>query len=125
MNWHVSTEVQKRWLSHLVARTRAIREHPSSDGVLEHLKGIRAVYPEWARQYVPGHINGLQLKHAPIHGTWAKDAEDHWRALGVVLGPDFAKRVPSTPKKRKERSSVEDEPALVESDWPLLPVVQG
>jgi hypothetical protein len=119
-------EVQKRWLSHLVARTRAIREHPSSDGVLEHLKRIRAVYPEWARQYVPGHINGLQLKHAPIQGTWAKDAEDHWRALGVALGPDFATRVPSTPKKRKEkeRKSVE-EPAVVESDWPLLPVVQG
>jgi hypothetical protein len=121
-------EVQKRWLSHLVARTRAIREHPSSDGVLEHLKKIRAVYPEWARQYVPGHINGLQLKHAPIHGTWAKDAEDHWRALGVALGPDFAARVTrSTPKKRKERerTSVGDEPVVVESDWPLLPVVQG
>jgi hypothetical protein len=119
-------EVQKRWLSHLVARTRAIREHPSSDGVLEHLKRIRAVYPEWARQYVPGHINGLQLKHAPIQGTWAKDAEDHWRALGVALGPDVAARVTqSTPKKRKERASVEDEPALVEADWPLLPVVRG
>jgi hypothetical protein len=119
-------EVQKRWLSHLVARTRGIREHPSSDGVLEHLKRIRAVYPEWARQYVPGHINGLQLKHAPIHGTWAKDAEDHWRALGVALGPDFAARVPRTPRKRKEkaRTSVA-EPAVVDPDWPLLPVVQG
>jgi hypothetical protein len=81
-------EVQKRWLSHLVARTRAIREHPSSERILERLKRIRGVYPEWAREYVPGHINGLQLKHAPIHGTWAKDAEDHWRALDGALGPD-------------------------------------
>jgi hypothetical protein len=33
----------------------------------------------------------------------------------------------STPKKRKEkdRRSVEDEPAVVEPDWLLLPVAQG
>jgi hypothetical protein len=120
-------EVQKRWLSHLVARTRAMREHPSSDGVLDRLKMIRAVYPQWAREYVPGHINGLQLKHAPIHGTWAKDAEDHWGALGVALGPDFAARVPRTPrkKKEKERTSVEGDTPVVELDWPLLSAVQG
>jgi hypothetical protein len=58
-------EVQKHWLSHLVARTRAMRDHPSSEGVLDRLKKVRAVYPQWAREYVPGHINGLQLKHAP------------------------------------------------------------
>jgi hypothetical protein len=125
-------EVQKRWLSHLVARTRAIREHPSSGGVRDRLKTIRGVYPDWARQYVPGHINGLQLKHLPIHGTWAKDAEDHWQALGDALGsdfaPDFGPRVTrSTPKKKKERERADagDEPAVVESDWPLLSLMQG
>jgi hypothetical protein len=124
-------EVQKRWLSHLVARTRAIREHPSSDRVRDRLKAIRGVYPDWARQYVPGHVNGLQLKHLPIHGTWAKDAADHWEALGAALGsnfaPEFAPRVTtSTPKKKKERERADagDEPAVVESDWPLLALMQ-
>ena len=82
-------EIQKHWLSHLVARTRAMRDHPSSEGVLGRLKVIRAVYPQWAREFVPGHINGLQLKHVPVHSTWADDADDHWRALVAVVGTSF------------------------------------
>jgi hypothetical protein len=120
-------EIQKHWLSHLVARTRAIREHPSSESVLDRLKTIRAVYPQWARQYVPGHINGLQLKHAPVRGTWTNDAEDHWRALGTHIGHDLPRARTSAPKKRKEkvRTVVEDEPPVVEADWPLLPLMKG
>ena len=119
-------EVQKHWLSHLVARTRTMRDHPSSQGVMERLKKTRAVYPQWAREYVPGHINGLQLKHTPIHGTWANDADDHWRALVAVVGDEVptARKSPPT-RKKKERTVVEDEPAVVEPDWPLLPVVRG
>jgi hypothetical protein len=120
-------DVQKHWLSHLVARTRTLREHPALDGVMDRLKTIRAVYPQWTRDYVPGHIHGLQLKHAPVGGAWARDAEDHWRALGEALGPDVARRVVrSAPKKRKPvRSLVEDEPAVVPPDWPLMPLVRG
>jgi len=119
-------EVQKHWLSHLVARTRAMREHPSSRGVIDRIKEIRAVYPEWARAYVPGHINGLQLKHTPTRGTWADDADDHWRALVAVVGHEVptARKVPPT-RKKKERPAVEEEPALVEPGWPLLPVTRG
>jgi hypothetical protein len=47
-----------------------MRDHPSSEGVLDRLKRIRAVYPSWAREFVPGHINGLQLKHVRGHRTW-------------------------------------------------------
>jgi hypothetical protein len=120
-------EVQKHWLAHLVARTRAIREHPASERVLDRLKKIRAVYPQWAREYVPGHVNGLQLKHTPIRQTWESDADDHWNALLALVGPELpaeARKNPPT-RKRKERPVVEEEPAVVESDWPLLPVMRG
>lgn len=119
-------EVQKHWLSHLVARTRAMRDHPSSETVLGRLKRIRAVYPEWAREFAPGHVNGLQLKHVPISGSWASDADDHWQALVEVVGQEVpqARKVPPT-RKKKERPVVEVEPTIVEADWPLLPVTRG
>jgi len=119
-------EVQKHWLSHLVARTRAMRDHASSESVLPRLKKIRAVYPEWARTYVPGHINGLQLKHTPIDDSWASDADDHWLALVAVVGREIptARKNPPT-RKKKERAVVEEEPSLVEADWPLLPITRG
>jgi len=119
-------EVQKLWLSHLVARTRAIREHPASDAMMDRLKKIRSVYPQWARDYVPGHVNGLQLKHAPLRATWANDADDHWRALTDVVGSELptARRSPPT-RKKKDRVAVESEPVAVEPDWPLLPIVRG
>jgi hypothetical protein len=119
-------EVQKHWLAHLVARTRAMRDHPSSETILERLKMIRAVYPAWAREYVPGHINGLQLKHTPIGKTWANDADDHWKALVAAVGHELpaARKNPPT-RKTRERAVVEVEPTIVEADWPLLPFVRG
>ena len=111
----------------LNTRLETVREHPSSDSILDRLKRIRGVYPQWAHEYVLGHINGLQLKHLPIHGTWAKDAADHWQGLGAALRPDSAPRVTrSTPKKKKEKERPEagDEPAVVESTWPLLSLIQ-
>ena len=109
-----------------MARTRAIREHPSSDTAVDRLKKIRAVYPQWTRDYVPGHIHGLQLKHAPLRGTWANDAGDHWQALCEVIGQELPKTATPTPaRKKKERVAVESEPSLVEADWPLLPFVRG
>jgi hypothetical protein len=119
-------EVQKHWLSHLVARTRSMRDHPVSETVFDRLKKVRTVYPQWAREYVPGHINGLQLKHAPVSDTWATDADDHWRALCAVVAHEVpqARKSPPTRKKR-ERPVVEDEPPVVDPDWPLLPVVRG
>jgi hypothetical protein len=119
-------EVQKHWLSHLVARTRAMRDHPSSEGVVARLRAVRAVYPAWAREYVPGHINGLQLKHMSVRQTWEEDADEHWRALCAVVEREIpqARKVPPT-RKKKEREVVEEEPTLVEADWPLLPVVRG
>jgi hypothetical protein len=119
-------EVQKHWLSHVVARTRAMRDHPSSESALDRLKRIRSVYPAWAREYVPGHINGLQLKHTPIGETWANDAEEHWQALVAAVGHELpsARKNPPTRKKR-ERAVVEVEPTIVEADWPLLPFLRG
>jgi len=103
-----------------------MRDHASSESVLDRLKKIRAVYPEWARAYVPGHINGLQLKHTPIDSSWANDADDHWQALVAVVGHEIptARKSPPT-RRKKERTVVEAEPVLVEPDWPLLPVTRG
>ena len=119
-------EIQKHRLAHLVARTRAMRDHPSSETVLDRLKRIRAVYPAWAREYVPGHINGLQLKHTPISETWANDGDEHWQALVAAVGHELpaSRRTPPS-RKKKERPVVEVQPTIVEPDWPLLPITRG
>jgi hypothetical protein len=85
---------------------RALRDLPSlAPSQKGKLREIIAVYPRWAGEHVPGHVNGLQLKHAPRHLSWAGDAEYHWGALGELLGQEApvapASKAPAKKKDRK------------------------
>ena len=129
-NWtRLPRRVQQLWLSTLVARTRALKELPS---VTAETKGraqtIIARYPKWAKEHVPGHVNGLQLKHEPLHGSWSRDALHLWGELADLLGEEVVARSPVSPKKRPKRSGDEpnaDQESAIDPAWPLLPHVRG
>jgi hypothetical protein len=119
-------DVQQLWLTMLVARTRAMRDNPASGRVREKLKAVRAVYPTWAGKHVPGHVNGLQLKHEPAHGSWVNDGQDAWHALEDRVGHEAPAVAPKGLAKKKERKVESDEEAPgVEDDWPLLTMTEG
>ncbi len=81
--------VQQLWLSMLVARCRALRELPSATSGAK-VKEILGRYPPWAKAHAPGHVNGMQVKHGPMRGSWAQDACDYWSALDDLLGEELA-----------------------------------
>jgi hypothetical protein len=117
---------QQIWLSMLVARTRALRDHPSTTPqVTELVKVVIARYPAWAKTYTPGHVNGLQVKHAPSHGSWAQDARDHWEALSDLLGDQRTIRSPAAKKKPRRVDHHDDESSEIDPGWRLRPLVQG
>jgi hypothetical protein len=122
---------QQAWLSTLVARTRALKELPTaSEATRERIKQIIGRYPPWAKEHVPGHVNGMQVKHAPAHGSWARDARACWRALDELLGEQGPVRLPvAAPSSRTklQRSDESDEAPDSESGppWRLLPLVSG
>jgi hypothetical protein len=118
---------QQAWLSMLVARTRALKELPSaSDATKARVKQIIGRYPPWAKTHGPGHVNGMQVKHAPVHGSWAHDARDAWEALDDLLGEELEPPSSVVPKKKAKRTSTEDvdEPDI-EPGWRVLPLVRG
>jgi uncharacterized Zn-binding protein involved in type VI secretion len=118
---------QQAWLSMLVARTRALKELPSTgDATQARVKQIIGRYPPWAKAHSPGHVNGMQVKHAPVHGSWAHDARDAWQVLGDLLGEELEPPSSVVPKKKAKRTSTEDldEPEI-EPGWRLLPLVRG
>ncbi|MGH7298516.1 MAG: hypothetical protein ACRELB_26485, partial [Polyangiaceae bacterium] len=121
--------VQQLWLSMLVARTRALRESASAPReTLDRAKIVVARYPAWAKKHVPGHVNGLQLKHAPLRGSWAQDGRDHWDALCQLLG-DEGGVAPSkaAPRRKHARPDHEhnDDGSDLDPTWRLLPLVRG
>src|SRR5579883_1632964 len=58
---------QQAWIGMLVARTRALKEHPSvSADVKTTAKRIINRYPAFASKHAPGHVNGLKVTHTPV-----------------------------------------------------------
>jgi hypothetical protein len=118
--------VQQLWLSMLVARTRALKDLQSATPeVKARVKVIIGRYPGWAKTHAPGHVNGLQVKHVPEHGTWAQDAHHQWDALNALLGEDLVVRAPDPHKKKAKRPATGDDVPEIESTWRLLPSVRG
>jgi hypothetical protein len=118
---------QQTWLSLLVARTRALKELPSSSDVTKaKVKEIIGRYPPWAKAHNPGHVNGMQVKHAPMHGSWGQDAHASWEALSDLLGEELQVSSPGVAKKKAKRPSHDDadEPEI-DPAWRLLPLVRG
>jgi hypothetical protein len=95
-------EIQKYWLGHLVARTRAIREHPASEGVMDRLKRTRAVYPPV----------GPRLR-ARTHQRAATEAHPARRDVGEGCGGASAG---SRLRRRKGATGGEEEPAHAEEE---------
>jgi hypothetical protein len=67
----------------LVARTHALKELSSmGDATKARVKEIIGRYPPWAKAHGPGHVNGMQVKHAPVHGMegcrWPTKSEESW-----------------------------------------------
>lgn len=119
--------VQQLWLSMLVARTRVVREMPSSTPETKaRVKVIIGRYPPWANAHTPGHVNGLQVKHVPLHGSWAQDARHGWTALGDLLGEELVVRPATTPRKKQRRTEPEDDDGPeIDPGWHVLPLVRG
>ena len=66
----------------------------------------------------------MQLKHEPMHGSWARDARHYWDALRDLLGEELVRPVPSARKKEKPHH-VEDDAPDIDPTWRLLPLVRG
>ncbi len=121
------------WLSLLVARTRALKELPSTtfEGSRERVRQIIGRYPPWAKQHTPGHVNGLQTRHAPSHGSWTRDASAWWTTLQKLLDEQTILRPAAAPTRRKSLSDGdvgrhEDAPESgTAPPWPLQPLVRG
>ena len=119
---------QQLWLTMLVARTRALKELPSaSDGTKTTVKEIIGRYPAWAKAHNPGHVNGMQVRHAPIHGSWGQDARESWRALEDLLGEELAVRSPNAAEKKQAKRTGHDDADEPDLDpaWRVLPLVRG
>ena len=119
---------QQAWLSVLVARTRSLKEVPSaSAGTKAKVKEIIGRYPPWAKAHTPGHVNGMQVKHVPMHGSWAQDGQSYWGILDDLLGEELEAHAPPASKKRPKRSSrdEDDETSAIDPAWRLLPLVRG
>ena len=118
--------VQQLWLSMLVARTRVLKESPSWTETKDRLKAITGRYPPWAKAHTPGHVNGMQLKHMPMQGSWAQDAQHLWDALADLLGEERVVVPPEAAKKRPKRAvGDEEETPDIDPSWRLLPLVRG
>jgi hypothetical protein len=68
----------------------------------------------------------MQVKHAPMHGSWGQDARASWEALSDLLGEELQVPSPAVAKKKAKRASHDDadEPEI-DPAWRLLPLVRG
>ena len=118
--------VQQLWLSMLVARGRGLKELPSASESWMRVKGILSRFPPWAKTHVPGHVNGMQVKHGPMRGSWTLDARDYWSALDDLLGEERTVRPPPWPTRKPRRPSNDDDDGPeIDPAWRLLPLVRG
>jgi hypothetical protein len=117
---------QQVWLSVLVARTRALKELPSATPEMKaRVKVIIGRYPPWAKEHAPGHVNGMQVKHEPVRGSWAQDARNLWGTLAELLGDEVVVRSPSAAKKKAKPTEHHDNDGPeIDPTWRLLPLVR-
>jgi hypothetical protein len=90
----LSRELQRTWLSMMVARTRGLKERiPLPPGMWGRINQILIRYPVFAKSVTPGHVNGLQAAHKAEGKGWRADALAHWQALVQEL------REPAAPEE--------------------------
>jgi hypothetical protein len=119
--------VQQTWLAALAARTRSVKEQPNlSPDQKARVKTILGRYPAWAKAYMPGHVNGLQVRHPPLHESWDADARHAWGQLDDFLGEELGERQAGAPTKKKaKRTASDDDAPDIDPSWRLFPFVRG
>jgi hypothetical protein len=80
--------VQRQLLAMLVARLRAVKDSRGLDADLRgQVRQLLALCPSYATKHpVGGHVNGLQVAHAPLGGSWRGDAREYWEMLVKAAG---------------------------------------
>jgi hypothetical protein len=79
---NLSRELQRSWLSMMVARTRGLKERiPLPPGMWGRINQILIRYPVFAKSAAPGHVNGLQAAHKSEGKSWRMDALTYWQDL--------------------------------------------
>jgi hypothetical protein len=89
---NLSRDLQRAWLSMMVARTRGLKERiPLPPGMWGRINQVLIRYPVYAKAAAPGHVNGLQAAHKSDGKSWRADAITCWQALAQELsGPAVA-----------------------------------
>jgi hypothetical protein len=78
----LSRDLQRSWLSMMVARTRGLKERiPLPPGMWGRINQILIRYPVFAKSSAPGHVNGLQAAHKAEGKSWRTDSLSHWQEL--------------------------------------------
>ncbi len=79
---NLSRDLQRGWLSMMVARTRGLKERiPLPPGMWGRINQVLIRYPVYAKSAAPGHVNGLQAAHKAEGKSWRIDATVCWQAL--------------------------------------------
>lgn len=123
-------EVQQTWLGMIVARTRAAKDLMGlSTSQRALVKTIISRYPPWALEHHPGHVNGLQLQHRPLLGSWTEDARHLWSQLDAMSSgaPLSSRRNPvQTNKRRQPRpdGETDSDESAIDPSWEQWPCVR-
>jgi hypothetical protein len=122
----LARDARNAWIGLLVARTRALKDHPSATPeTAATVKRIIRRYPAWTARNETGHVNGLRVAHAPLHGSWAADARHYWEMLSNMLGEERPLVTTPTAKKRKEKQEKAEDDCAIDPAWPLFKVIAG
>ena len=110
---NLSRELQRSWLSMMVARTRGLKERiPLPPGMWGRINQILIRYPLFAKSAAPGHVNGLQAAHKSEGKTWRTDAQAYWQQLVHGLNEPADEGTSASPAStgRWERTADEEAP---------------
>jgi hypothetical protein len=87
----LSRDLQRAWLSMMVARTRGLKERiPLPPGMWGRINQVLIRFPVYAKAAAPGHVNGLQAAHKADGKSWRADALVVWQALVQELSEPAA-----------------------------------
>jgi hypothetical protein len=118
----LSRELQRAWLSMMVARTRGLKERiPLPPGMWGRINQVLIRFPVYAKAAAPGHVNGLQAAHKADGKSWRADALVCWAALVQALSEPVAAAPQNGAAAHAATDSEEHEEDAGEQDSLLFP----
>lgn len=113
-------DVLTSWLSMLVARGRAVREHIDPSSPLRgRLRDVLVRLPTYAARRRTGFINGMTPKHEPARGSWTADATHRLAELRELVTPPPRSSEPAMPAMSAKRSRESRDGDEREDDGPI------